>query len=74
MSCGKAQTLGMQASVSVAHGLCCSEARGIVPDQGLKSPLLWQADSYPLYHQGNPNQHLPNAHFLLCQRLVSVKY
>ena len=33
-------------SVVVAHGLSCSAARGIFPDQGLNPcPLHWQADS-----------------------------
>ena len=35
-------------SVVVAHGLSCSSARGIVPDQGSNLCLLhWQVDSYP---------------------------
>ena len=42
-------------SVIVAHGLSCSEACGIFPDQGLNPcPLHWQADSQPLRHQGSP--------------------
>ena len=33
-------------SVVVAHGLSCSAACGILPDQGLNPcPLHWQADS-----------------------------
>ena len=41
-------------SVVVAHGLGCSVARGIFPDQGLNLCLLhWQADSLPVSHQGN---------------------
>ena len=40
-------------SVTVAHGLSCSEAYGIFPDQGSNpSSLHWQADSHPLYHRG----------------------
>ena len=36
-------------SVVVAHGLSCSAACGIFPDQGSKPcPLHWQADSQPL--------------------------
>ena len=36
-------------------GFSYSEAWGIFPDQGLnRCPLPWQADSYPLYHQGSP--------------------
>ena len=44
-------------SVVAAHGLSCSVACGIFLDQGLNScPLHWQVDSYPLYHQGIPDQ------------------
>ena len=40
----------------VAHGLSCSTACGIFPDQGSNPcPLHWQADSYPLCHQGSPS-------------------
>ena len=67
-SCCGAQALGSQASavaahwlwamgasVAVAHGLSCSTARGIFLDQGSNPcPLHWQADSYPLRHQGSP--------------------
>ena len=39
----------------VAHGLSCSEARGVFLDQGSNpSPLLWQVDSLPLSHKGSP--------------------
>ena len=42
-------------SVIVAHGLSCSTACGIFPDQGSNPrPLHWQADSQPLRHQGSP--------------------
>ena len=42
-------------SVVVAHGLSCSTACGIFPDQGSNPcPLHWQADSQPLRHQGSP--------------------
>ena len=42
-------------SVVVAHGLGCSAACGILPDQGSNPcPLHWQADSQPLRHQGSP--------------------
>ena len=42
-------------SVVAAHRLSCSVACGILPDQGsILCPLHWQADSYPLYHQGSP--------------------
>ena len=44
-------------SVVVAHGLSCSVACGIFPDQGSNPcPLHWQADSQPLCHQGSPLQ------------------
>ena len=49
-------------SVVVAHGLSCSAACGIFPDQGSNPcPLHWQADSQPLRHQGSPN----TEHFLM---------
>ena len=39
----------------VARGLSFSKACGIFPDQGSNlCPLLWQADSSPLTHQGSP--------------------
>ena len=42
-------------SVAVAHGLSCSLACEIFPDQGQNPrPLYWQADSYPLHYQGSP--------------------
>ena len=42
-------------SVIVAHGLSCSAACGIFPDQGSNPCALhWQADSQPLHHQGSP--------------------
>ena len=42
-------------SVVVAHGLSCSAACGIFPDQGSNPcPLHRQADSQPLRHQGSP--------------------
>ena len=40
---------------SVVHGLSCSTACVILPDQGLDPFLLhWQVDSLPLSHQGSP--------------------
>ena len=40
-------------SVAVVHGLNCSEACGIFPNQGSNPCLLhWQVDSLPLSHQG----------------------
>ena len=39
----------------VAHGLSCSVACGIFPNQGSNPcPLHWQADSQPLCQQGSP--------------------
>ena len=39
--------------VVVAYGLSCPAASGIFLDQGWNPcPLHWQADSFPLYHQG----------------------
>ena len=53
-SCGL-RALGVRASVVVVHGLSCSAACGILPDQGSNPcPLLWQVDSQPLCHQGSP--------------------
>ena len=41
----------MRAS-AVVHGLSCSRACRIFPDQGPNPcSLHWQADSYPLYHK-----------------------
>ena len=43
-------------SVVVVHGLSCSQACGIFPDQGSNPcPLHRQANSYPLSHQGSPS-------------------
>ena len=43
-------------SVVVVHGLRCSAACGIFPDQGSNPCTLhWQADSQPLRHQGSPS-------------------
>ena len=54
-SCWGAQALGPTGSVAAAHGRSCSTAYRISPGQGLNlCPLHWQADSYPLYHQGSP--------------------
>ena len=42
-------------SVVVVHRLSCSEACGLLPDQGLNPcSLHWHVDSYPLYHRGSP--------------------
>ena len=47
------QHIGLAA---VAHGLSFSAAWGILPDRGsnLLDALLWEVDSYPLYHKGSP--------------------
>ena len=50
-----ARGLQSAGSVVVVHGLHCSVACGIFPDQGSNlCPLHWQADSQPLCHQGSP--------------------
>ena len=50
-----AQALGAQVLVAVAYRLSCSAACDIFPDQGLNPCFLhWQAESYPLHHQGSP--------------------
>ena len=53
--CG-ACTLGVPASVGVAHGLSCPAAGRILdPRPGLNPcHLRWQEDSSPLDHQGRP--------------------
>ena len=58
-------------SVVVAHGLSCSAACGIFPDQGPNlCPLHWQADSQPLRHQGSPYSEFSDAQRCegICQR------
>ena len=41
------QALGSRASVVVEHGLCCSAACGIFPDQGSNPcPLNWQVNFF----------------------------
>ena len=43
-------------SAVVTRRLSCPKACGIFTDQGLNPcPLHWQADSYPLGHQGRPS-------------------
>ena len=45
-SAAAARGLWSTGSGVVAHGLSCSTARGVFPDQGLSlCPLLWEADS-----------------------------
>ena len=44
------------ASAVVAHGLSSSAVHGIFLNQGSNlCSLYWQADSYPLCHQGSPS-------------------
>lgn len=46
---------GTQAAAAVAHGLRCSETCGVLPDQGSNPCVLhWQAETWPLGHQGIP--------------------
>ena len=55
------QKLQHVGSVVVEHGLSCSMARGIFPDQGLNPyPLHWKADSSTLNHQGSPSFAIDN--------------
>ena len=71
-ACGL-QYLWYTGSVVVAHGLSCSAARGIFPDQGSSPcPLHWQEDSQPLRHQGSPSSFLKQ--HLLCHpsKLIHV--
>ena len=43
-------------SIVAAHGLSCSAACRIFPDQGSNIYLLyWQDDSLPLSHRGSPS-------------------
>ena len=47
----RARALGVPGS----HGLSCSPAPGIFPDQGLNPyPLHWEVNSYSLLYQGQP--------------------
>ena len=51
----EAPGLWSTSSVVVAHRLNCSEACGILLDEGSNLCLLhWQTDSLPLSHQGSP--------------------
>ena len=53
-----AHVLWSTGSVVVVHGLICSTACGVFPDQGSNPcPLHWQVDSQPLRHQGSPLCH-----------------
>ena len=52
-----AHRLQSAGSEVVTHGLSCSPACGIFPDQGLNPyPLYWQAESYTLCHQESPGR------------------
>ena len=53
-SCWESRALGTQASVVVAHGLCCSVAYGIFLEQGSnRCSLHCKAKSYPLDQEGS---------------------
>ena len=55
----------------MAHGLSCSAACGIFPDQGLNPcPLHWQADSFLTTA---PPGKSPPRHILICSNQNSVK-
>ena len=63
-------------SVVVVHGLSCSAACRIFPDQGSNPcPLHWQADSWPLCHQGSPRYTFSIVYYLgvelLCCKIVN---
>ena len=58
-SCCRQQALGAPASIVMVHGLSCSMACRIFPDQGLNPcPLHWQTNSYPLCPHGRWKQSL----------------
>ena len=58
-------------SVVVAHGLSCSVACGVFPEQGSNlCPLHWQVDSYPLHHWGSPSPLFLKARILGWQSFV----
>ena len=66
-------------SVVVAHGLSCSAACGIFPDQGSNPcSLHWQADSQPLCHQGSPHYFLfsvkihISTHTYICYHMCNI--
>ena len=75
--CGLSWAHRLQRSVAVAHGISCSKACGIFPDQESNPCILhWQMDSLSLSHQGRPLPSLlrqdklcllfkilPNSHF-----------
>ena len=54
----RAQALGTQASVVLAHSLSCSTACGLFLEQGSNPcSLRSHADSHPLHHLGSPRPH-----------------
>ena len=58
--------------VLVEHGLSCSTACGIFPDQDLNlCPLHWQVDSLPLSHQGREAAPLFSLYFI-CTYCITV--
>ena len=60
------QFLGL---VAVIREFGCSMACGIFPDQESNPcPLHWQADSYPLYHQGSSILWFCNSLYFLTHR------
>ena len=69
----EAQAPGTWAAVAV-HGLSCSIAHGVFPDQGLNPCLLhWQVGSSALSQQGSPWEgpvvtHISEGPALLCPR------
>ena len=72
--CGGAQAVQCMGSVVVACGLSCPEACKIFTDQGSNPcPLLWQAEFYPLYHQGSPLMGLLKPKFSITVGLMSSK-
>ena len=55
----------------MVQGLSCSASCGIFPDQGWNSYLLhWQADSFPLSHQGSPRVIIGFYLFLIEEQLL----
>ena len=75
-----ARELQSTGSIVVVPRFRCSEACGVLPDQGSNlCPLHWQADSYPLCHQGSPHMSLLRNSFceqvrdLLCQGLAMFR-
>ena len=56
-------------SIVVAPRFSCSEACGVLPDQGSNlGPLRWRVGSYPLCHQGGPHTSLLRKSF--CEQVM----